>query len=43
MCGAPCDSGATALRFYRLTASKTFQGVILPEFPLFYSLEVMQQ
>jgi pilus assembly protein CpaE len=43
MCGAPCDSGATALRFYRLTASKTFQGVILPEFTLFYSLEVMQQ
>jgi pilus assembly protein CpaE len=43
MCGASCESGVTAMRFYRLTASKTFQGVMLPEFSLFYSLEVMQQ
>lgn len=43
MCGAVCESGTPSLRFYRMTASKTFQGVMLPEFTLFYSLEVMQQ
>ena len=43
MCGAVCESGTPSLRLYRLTASKTFQGVMLPEFTLFYSLEVMQQ
>ncbi len=42
-CGATCDSGTPALRFYRLTAAKSFQGVLLPEFNLSYSLEVMQQ
>ena len=42
-CGTVCDSGSPALRFYRMTAGKTFQGVMLPEFTLFYSLEVMQQ
>ena len=40
-CGTVCQSGTTALRFYRLTASKTFQGVLLPEFALSGSLEVM--
>jgi pilus assembly protein CpaE len=43
MSGVTCESGTPALRFYRLTASKDFQGVMLPEFKLFYSLEVMQQ
>jgi pilus assembly protein CpaE len=43
MSGASCESGEAALRFYRLTAEKDFQGVLLPEFTLFYSLEVMQR
>jgi Flp pilus assembly protein TadG len=42
-CGATCASGSVALRLYRLTASKAYQGVILPEFSLSSSLEVMQQ
>ena len=42
-CGTTCGSGSTALRLYRLTASKTYQGVILPQFTLSSSLEVMQQ
>ncbi len=42
-CGATCESGSVALRLYRLTASKAYEGVILPEFPLSGSLEVMQQ
>ncbi len=42
-CGTTCGSGSVALRLYRLTASKAYQGVILPEFTLSGSLEVMQQ
>ena len=42
-CATVCDSGSIALRFYRLSASMTFQGVMLPEFTLSGALEVMQQ
>lgn len=42
-CGAVCESGSTALRLYQLTATKSFQGVMLPEFTLSGVLEVMQQ
>jgi hypothetical protein len=42
-CATVCESGTAALRFYRLSASKTFQGVMLPAFTLSGSLEVMQQ
>lgn len=42
-CGAVCDSGQPAFRFYRLTAAKTFQGIMLPEFALSGTLEVMSE
>jgi pilus assembly protein CpaE len=42
-CATVCESGSAAFRFYRLSASKTFQGVMLPAFTLSGSLEVMQQ
>jgi Flp pilus assembly protein TadG len=42
-CGSTCESGSVAFRLYRLTATKTFEGVLLPEFTLSGSLEVMQQ
>ena len=42
-CATVCGSGSAAFRFYRLSASKTFQGVMLPPFTLSGSLEVMQQ
>ena len=42
-CATTCESGSPALRFYRLSADKSFQGVLLPEFTLSGSLEVMQQ
>jgi pilus assembly protein CpaE len=42
-CGATCDSGQPAFRLYRLTASKTYQGILLPEFTLAGALEVVQQ
>lgn len=42
-CTSVCGSGAEAFRFYRLTAAKTFQGIMLPEFTLSGALEVMSQ
>jgi pilus assembly protein CpaE len=42
-CTAPCGSGGAAFRFYRLTAAKTFQGVMLPAFTLAGALEVMSE
>jgi pilus assembly protein CpaE len=42
-CGSTCESGSVAFRLFRLTASKAYEGVILPEFTLSGSLEVMQQ
>ena len=42
-CGTVCESGTAAFRFYRLTASKSFEGVMLPAFTLSGALEVMQQ
>lgn len=42
-CGSTCESGSVAFRLYRLTAEKQFVGVILPDFRLSGSLEVMQQ
>lgn len=42
-CTAICDSGLSATRFYRLTASKTFDGVMLPDFDLSGSVAVLAE
>ena len=42
-CATVCGSGSAAFRFYRLSAGKTFQGVLLPEFTFSAQIEVMQQ
>lgn len=39
-CTAVCGSGVGTSRFYRLTAAKTFDGVILPAFGLDSSIDV---
>lgn len=41
-CGGICDTGLPA-RFYRLTATKTFDGVILPAFSLDGTIDVMAE
>ena len=40
-CTSVCDSGIGARKFYRLSASKTFQAVLLPDFGLGGSVAVM--
>lgn len=42
-CTTVCDSGPGATEFYRLTASKTFDGVMLPGFDLSGSVTVLAE
>jgi pilus assembly protein CpaE len=42
-CTANCISGASATQVYRLSASKTFQGVMLPDFPISASVDVLAE
>jgi pilus assembly protein CpaE len=42
-CATSCDSGASATRVYRLSASKTFQGVMLPDFPVSAAVAVLAE
>lgn len=42
-CTAVCDTGIDASRFWRLTASTSFKGTLLPAFPLASTLEVVAQ
>ncbi len=42
-CTAICNSGLGTTQFYRLTASKTFDGVMLPAFDLAGSVAVMAE
>lgn len=40
-CSVTCDAGEGASEFYRLTASKTFEGVFLPSFALGDAVSIM--
>lgn len=42
-CTAVCDSGQEPGRFYRLSAGKSFRGVMLPAFGIAGTLEVMAE
>lgn len=40
-CAASCDSGADPSRFLRLSAGKRFSGIMLPEFPISGTVEIL--
>ena len=42
-CAATCDSGTDPSRFFRLSASKRFSGIMLPEFPIAGTIEVLAE
>lgn len=42
-CTAVCTDGGAAARFYRLAASKTFDGILLPDFPVAGAIEVVAE
>jgi pilus assembly protein CpaE len=42
-CAVTCDAGASARRVIRLSARKMFHGVMLPEFPISASVDVLAE